>query len=66
MKSTDLHAEVRQEWLRNEQAPRATLLEPARQSNFEKSAIFRWTLVAILLFIAVNVFESPSAHYVTV
>lgn len=31
--------------------------EPARQSNFEKSAIFRWTVVAALLFIVVNAFQ---------
>ncbi|KVT76151.1 hypothetical protein WT25_24440 [Burkholderia territorii] len=57
MKSTDVHAEARQKWLREEQTPRVAPSEPARQSNFEKSAIFRWTVVAALLFVAVNVFQ---------
>ncbi|WGS43096.1 hypothetical protein LFL97_06095 [Burkholderia sp. JSH-S8] len=71
MESTDLHAEARQDWLREEQTPRVTPSEPARQSNFETSAIFRWTLIAALLFIAVNVFEDgpvdepPTAYRVT-
>lgn len=47
----------RQEWLRDEQTPRITPSEPARQSNFEKSKIFRWTVVAVLLFVVVNVFQ---------
>lgn len=57
MKSTDMHTDARREWLRSEQAPRITPSEPARQSNFEKSAIFRWTVVAALLFIVVNAFQ---------
>jgi hypothetical protein len=47
----------RHEWLRDEQTPRITPSEPARQSNFEKSKIFRWTVVAALLFVVVNVFQ---------
>ncbi|KWN80018.1 hypothetical protein [Burkholderia ubonensis] len=72
MNPTDLNAEARHDWLREEQAPRITPSEPARQSNFEKSAIFRWTLIATLLFIAVNVFqdgptdEPPTAYRVTI
>ncbi|QGA36958.1 hypothetical protein GAS19_04200 [Burkholderia glumae] len=71
MKPNDLNAEARQDWLRNEQTPRITPSEPARQSNFEKSAIFRWTIVAVLLFVAVNVFQddpvvAPTTAYVTV
>ncbi|KWA11611.1 hypothetical protein [Burkholderia territorii] len=57
MKLTDIHTEARQDWLRDEQVARVTPSEPARQSNFEKSAIFRWTVVAALLFIAVNIFQ---------
>ena len=71
MKPNDLNAEARQDWLRDEQTPRITPSEPARQSNFEKSAIFRWTIVAVLLFVAVNVFQddpvvAPTSAYVTV
>lgn len=72
MKSTDLHTDVRRGWLSNEQAPRVTPSEPARQSNFEKSPIFRWTVVATLLFVVANVFQDdPSvapttAYHVTV
>ncbi|RQT18191.1 hypothetical protein DF044_03070 [Burkholderia contaminans] len=72
MKLTDQHAEARHEWLRDEQTPRITPSEPARQSNFEKSPIFRWTVVAGLLFVAVNVFQDdpvvvpPTAYRVTV
>lgn len=57
MKSVDQHSSARQEWLRNEQAPRVAPSEPARQSNFEKSKVFRWTVIAALLFVAVNVFQ---------
>lgn len=68
MKSTDLNAETRQHWLRNEQVPRVTASEPARQSNFEKSSIFRWTLVAASIVIVANVLQSapidePSTAY---
>lgn len=71
MKPNDLNAEARQDWLRDEQTPRVTPSEPARQSNFEKSAIFRWTIVAALLFVAVNVFQddpviAPTTAYITV
>ncbi|KVC68205.1 hypothetical protein [Burkholderia ubonensis] len=71
MKMFDHQSTVRRDWLRGEQQPRVTPSEPARQSNFEKSAIFRWTLVAALLFIVVNVFqdspvdEPPTAYRVT-
>ncbi|MEK7914626.1 hypothetical protein AAB988_01930 [Burkholderia contaminans] len=54
---TDCQLHDRQDWLHDEQAPRITPSEPARQSNFEKSPIFRWTVVAALLFVAVNVFQ---------
>ncbi|AIO40482.1 hypothetical protein DM40_2581 [Burkholderia cenocepacia] len=57
MKLFDHHSAARREWLRDEQTPRVTQSEPARQSNFEKSPIFRWTVVAALLFVAVNVFQ---------
>ncbi|MBR8005610.1 hypothetical protein KDX06_08650 [Burkholderia vietnamiensis] len=53
----DRQLDNRQDWLRHEQTPRITPSEPARQSNFEKSPIFRWTVVAALLFVAVNVFQ---------
>lgn len=72
MKTTDLHAETRHDWLRNEQAPRITASESARQSNFEKSKVFRWTIVACLLFVAVNIFQDDpvvaptTAYHVTV
>ncbi|WP_338638247.1 hypothetical protein [Burkholderia pyrrocinia] len=72
MKPNDLNAEARQDWLRDEQTPRITPSEPARQSNFEKSPIFRWTVVAALLFVAVNVFQDDpvvvptTAYHVTV
>ena len=72
MKTTDQHAEARHDWLRDEQTPRITPSEPARQSNFEKSPIFRWTVIAGLLFVAVNVFQDdpavvpPTAYRVTV
>ncbi|HEF4770811.1 hypothetical protein KTD26_22950 [Burkholderia multivorans] len=72
MKPTDLHAEARQDWLRNEQAPRIAPCEPARQSNFEKSKVFRWTVVACLIFVVVNVFQDDpvvvptTAYQVTV
>ncbi|HIE5946013.1 TPA: hypothetical protein ACXN34_003997 [Burkholderia cepacia] len=57
MKSTDIHAEARRSWLRDEQMNRVVASEACRQSNFEKSKIFRWTVVAALLFVAVNVFQ---------
>ncbi|RQT94461.1 hypothetical protein DF146_20540 [Burkholderia cenocepacia] len=72
MKTTDQHAEARHDWLRDEQTPRIAPSEPARQSNFEKSPIFRWTVVAALLFVAVNVFQDDpvvaptTAYHVTV
>ncbi|HDR9100906.1 TPA: hypothetical protein QDB15_004323 [Burkholderia vietnamiensis] len=53
----DRQLDNRHDWLRDEQTPRVTPSEPARQSNFEKSAIFRWTSVAALLFVAVNIFQ---------
>ncbi|MDN7640369.1 hypothetical protein [Burkholderia cenocepacia] len=57
MKSTDIHTEARRDWLRNEQATRIAPSESARQSNFEKSKVFRWTVVACLIFVVVNVFQ---------
>lgn len=72
MKSTDMHAAARQSWLRDEQTNRVVPVEPARQSNFEKSKVFRWTVVAALLFVVVNVFQDdpvvvpPTAYHVTV
>ncbi|VWB34899.1 hypothetical protein BAR24066_01516 [Burkholderia arboris] len=57
MKLTDLNAQARHDWLREEQSPRIMPSEPARQSNFEKSKVFRWTIVACLLFVAVNIFQ---------
>ncbi|MDN7856577.1 hypothetical protein QZM81_12230 [Burkholderia cepacia] len=71
MKPNDLNAEARQDWLRDEQTPRVRPSEPARQSNFEKSVIFRWTIVAALLFVAVNVFQddpviAPTTAYIIV
>ncbi|WP_321929402.1 hypothetical protein [Burkholderia cenocepacia] len=47
-------------------------VEPARQSNFEKSQVFRWTVVAALLFVVMNVFQDdpvvvpPTAYHVSV
>ncbi|MGC3025810.1 hypothetical protein ACPUER_11760 [Burkholderia sp. DN3021] len=72
MKPPDLNVEARHDWLRDEQTPRVTPSQPARQSNFEKSAIFRWTVVAALLFVAVNIFQDDpvvaptTAYHVTV
>ena len=72
MKPNDLNAEARQDWPRDEQTPRVRPSEPARQSNFEKSATFRWTIVAALLFVAVNIFQDDpvvaptTAYHVTV
>ena len=72
MKLTDQHAEARHEWLRDPQASRITPSEPARQSNFERSPIFRWTVAAGLLIVAVNVFQDdpvvvqPTAYRVAV
>ncbi|MBH9722690.1 hypothetical protein JAO10_20345 [Burkholderia contaminans] len=69
---TDCQLHDRQDWLRNEQTPRVTPSEPARQSSFEKSKIFRWTFVAALLFVAVNVFQDDpvvaptTAYHVTI
>ncbi|WP_081075102.1 hypothetical protein [Burkholderia multivorans] len=57
MNSTDIHAEARRDWLRNEQASCNRPSEPPRQSNFEKSKVFRWTVAACLLFVVVNVFQ---------
>ncbi|OXJ36023.1 hypothetical protein CFB82_11870 [Burkholderia sp. HI2714] len=68
----DRQLDNRHDWLRDEQTPRITPSEPARQSNFEKSPIFRWTVVAALLFVAVNVFQDDpvvvptTAYHVTV
>ncbi|WP_243712423.1 hypothetical protein [Burkholderia pyrrocinia] len=68
----DCQLDNRQDWLRYEQSPRIVPSEPARQSNFEKSAIFRWTIVAGLLFVAVNIFQDDpvvaptTAYHVTV
>ncbi|CAJ4916742.1 putative nlpBDapX lipoprotein [Burkholderia pseudomallei] len=57
MKPTDLHAEARRNWLRDEQAPRVTPSEPARQSNLEKSLLFKCVFAAALI-IAANVLDS--------
>ncbi len=57
MKMFDHQSTNRHDWLRDEQTPRITPTEPARQSNFEKSKVFRWTVIAALLFVAVNVFQ---------
>ncbi len=68
----DHQLDNRHDWLRDEQTPRVTPSEPARQSNFEKSATFRWTIVAALLFVAVNIFQDDpvvaptTAYHVTV
>ncbi|RQT53871.1 hypothetical protein DF043_27765 [Burkholderia cepacia] len=68
----DRQLDNRHNWLRDEQTPRVTPSEPARQSNFEKSPIFRWTVVAALLFVAVNIFQDDpvvaptTAYHVTV
>ncbi|MDN7945043.1 hypothetical protein [Burkholderia multivorans] len=51
------HSTARHDWLHNEHVPHITPSEQARQSNFEKSKIFRWTVVACLLFVVVNVFQ---------
>lgn len=61
MKMLDHQSADRHEWLREESTPRITPSEPARQSNFEKSKIFRWTVVAALLFVVVNVFQDDPA-----
>ncbi|MBR8316681.1 MULTISPECIES: hypothetical protein [Burkholderia cepacia complex] len=61
MKSTDIHTEARRDWLRNEQATRIAPSGSARQSNFEKSKVFRWTVVACLIFVVVNVFQDDPA-----
>ncbi|KVX55995.1 hypothetical protein [Burkholderia cepacia] len=72
MKMLDHQSTDRHEWLREERAPRITPSEPARQSNFEKSKIFRWTVIAALLFVVVNVFQDDpvvvptTAYHVTV
>ncbi|AJY18786.1 hypothetical protein L0Z13_06895 [Burkholderia multivorans] len=72
MKSVDQHSAIRQEWLRQEQQHRIKSTRPASQSNFEKSKIFRWTVVAALLFVVVNVFQDDpvvaptTAYHVTV
>ncbi|CAJ3067519.1 hypothetical protein [Burkholderia pseudomallei] len=57
MKPTDLHAEARRNWLRDEQAPRVTPSEPARQSNLEKSLLFKCVFAAALI-IAANVLDN--------
>ncbi|RBB41754.1 hypothetical protein DPV79_05220 [Burkholderia reimsis] len=72
MKMLDHQSTDRHEWLREECTLRVTPSEPARQSNFEKSKIFRWTVVAALLFVVVNVFQDDpvvaptTAYHVTV
>ncbi|WP_107314318.1 hypothetical protein [Burkholderia metallica] len=72
MKMFDHQSTDRHEWLRDEHTPDVTPSEPARQSNFEKSKIFRWTVVAALLFVVVNVFQDDpvvvptTAYHVTV
>ncbi|WP_156443759.1 hypothetical protein [Burkholderia savannae] len=58
MKPIDLHAEARRNWLHNEQAPRVTPSEPARQSNLEKSLLFKCVFAAAALIIAANVLDS--------
>ncbi|WP_175981396.1 hypothetical protein [Burkholderia sp. BCC1630] len=68
MKMFDHQSNDRHDWLRDEQTPRITPTEPARQSNFEKSKVFRWTVIAALLFVAVNVFQDdpviePTTEY---
>ncbi|AIO23420.1 hypothetical protein [Burkholderia cepacia] len=72
MKMFDHQSADRHDWLRDEHTPRVTPSEPARQSNFEKSKVFRWTVVAALLFVVVNVFQDDpvvaptTAYHVTV
>ncbi|KWF66733.1 hypothetical protein [Burkholderia pseudomultivorans] len=57
MKMLDHHSTDRHKWLREVSTPRIKPSAPADQSNFEKSKIFRWTVVAALLFVVVNVFQ---------
>ncbi|OFT84327.1 hypothetical protein [Burkholderia sp. HMSC10F09] len=61
MKMFDPQSTARRNWLRDEQAARIAPSESARQSNFEKSKVFRWTVVACLIFVVVNVFQDDPA-----
>ncbi|MGK8887334.1 hypothetical protein [Burkholderia gladioli] len=71
MKSTDLHAEARQQMLRDEQAPRVVPSQAARQSTFENSTIVRVVVVLVLLVIGANLMQDapteaqPIAHHLT-
>lgn len=58
MKPIDLYADARRKWLRDEQAPRITPSEPARQSNLEKSLLFKCVFAAAVLIIAANVLDN--------
>ncbi|MBR8046593.1 hypothetical protein [Burkholderia multivorans] len=72
MKMFDHQSTARRIWLRDAQAARITPTGSARQSNFEKSKVFRWTVVACLIFVVVNVFQDDpvvvptTAYQVTV
>jgi len=72
MKMFDHQSTARRNWLRDEQAARIAPSESARRSNFEKSKVFRWTVVACLIFVVVNVFQDDpvvvptTAYQVTV
>jgi ribosomal silencing factor RsfS len=72
MKMFDHQSTARRNWLRDEQAARIAPSESARQSNIEKSKVFRWTVVACLIFVVVNVFQddpvvvTTTAYQVTV
>ncbi|MBF3696104.1 hypothetical protein ISG17_28665 [Burkholderia pseudomallei] len=58
MKMFDHQSANRHDWLRNEQAPRVTPSEPARQSNLEKSLLFKCVFAAAALIIAANVLDN--------
>lgn len=72
MKMFDHQSTARRIWLRDAQAARITPTGSARQSNFEKSKVFRGTVVACLIFVVVNVFQDDpvvvptTAYQVTV
>ncbi|AIP70844.1 MULTISPECIES: hypothetical protein [pseudomallei group] len=58
MKLIDLYADARRKWLRDEQTPRVTPSEPARQSNLEKSLLFKCVFAVAALIIAANVLDN--------
>ncbi|MBI0327675.1 hypothetical protein [Burkholderia plantarii] len=57
MRLIDVNEAARWDWLRSVQTPHVNASDSARNCNFEKSVVWRSTLVAALIVIAINAFQ---------